>query len=131
MNCINQCNICNKLVVSTSVTVVDDTLVINIPTPLTLYYDGCDYCIFVTQALPDTATVFMPVVVTIGTSTTQYPLLTCNCTPVTASMISANRRYKVRVITTPDGGSFRVLSPLRCSPANNVPGLPVAETAVP
>ena len=131
MSCINQCNICNRLIISTSIAVVDDTLVINIPAPNSLYYRNCDYCILLTQPIPDAATIYMPVGITIGDDTTVYSLVGCDCTPVTTCMLSTNRRYRVRVITTADGGVFRVLSPLKCSPQNNLPGLPVTTAPTP
>lgn len=128
MTCYTNCRICDKLIVSSSVTVVGATLVIDIPTPTSSYFNGNNYCIVVAQPIPDAATVNMPVAVSIGgVTTTLYPLINANCTQVTASAINTRVRYKVRVVTSATGGSFKLLSPVRCA-TNNLAGLPVTAT---
>lgn len=128
MSCPNVKRLCNNLVISTAVTFADDTLTINIPAAT--YGNGCKYCIVVAQSIPDETTINASVVITIGDGTTEYPLLNCDCTPVTACSINTRTRYSTVVSTGIASGSFRLLGKLPCSRcANNLASLPVPETA--
>lgn len=134
MGCNNKCQICDRLIISTSVTVVTvdgtDTLVIDIP--LATYLDGCRYCIVIAQAIPDTATINMPVAISIGgVTTTVYPVVRCDCAQVTACAIRTRTKYPVLVSTNATGGVFKVLRNLSCAPNNNLASLPIIETAAP
>ena len=133
-NCRNENSICKKAIFSTAVTVITvdgtDNLVIDIPTGT--YFDGCQYCLFVTQAIPATATINMPVSISIGgVTTTVYPLVRCDCAQVTACAIRTRKRYPVRVSTNATGGVFKVLCGLSCAPNNALASLPVAATPAP
>jgi hypothetical protein len=97
MNCNPAKKICDRLVVSTAVTFTDGNLVVNLPAAA--YNNGERYCIVVAQNIPDTTTITAPVVFTIGDGTTTYPLLNCNCAPVTACAINRRTRYSVKVNT--------------------------------
>lgn len=112
------CKLCNRLVISQSVTFSGGTLIINIPAGS--YNDGEKYCIVVAQSIPSAATIGAPVVVTIGTGTTLYPLNKCNCAQATACNIRSRTRYAVCVSTTPTGGSFRMLGNVCCAPSSNL-----------
>lgn len=112
------CKLCNRLVISQSVTFSGGTLIINIPAGS--YNDGEKYCIVIAQSIPSTATIGAPVVVTIGTGTTLYPLNKCNCAQATACNIRSRTRYAVCVSTTPTGGSFRMLGNVCCAPSSNL-----------
>lgn len=133
MSCNRQCNtLCPNLIISTSVTVVTvngtDTLLINIPTGS--YRNGCKYCIVVAQAIPATATINMPVAVSIGgDTTTVYPMTNKCCAQITACSIRTRTRYPVCVSTNATGGTFKVLSGLCCAPNNALASLPVTTTA--
>ena len=85
------------------------------------------------QAIPTTATIGAPVVITIGTGTETYPLTTRNCRPVTACGIRTRTRYSVCVVTSAAGGSFRMLGQPCCAPSNDLPSIdgtaPAAPTA--
>lgn len=135
MSCNKNCNrLCPNLIISTSVTVVTvngtDTLLINIPTGS--YRNGCKYCIVVAQAIPATATINMPVAVSIGGDTaTVYPLTNRCCAQVTACAIRTRTRYPVCVSTGAAGGAFKVLSGLSCAPNNALESLPAPTTAAP
>lgn len=135
MSCNRQCNtLCPNLIISTSVTVVTvdgtDTLLINIPTGS--YRNGCKYCIVVAQAIPATATINMPVAVSIGgDTTTVYPMTNKCCAQITACSIRTRTRYPVCVSTNATGGTFKVLSGLCCAPNNALASLPVPTTPVP
>lgn len=135
MSCNKNCNtLCPNLIISTSVTVVTvngtDTLLINIPTGS--YRNGCKYCIVVAQAIPATATINMPVAISIGGDTaTVYPLTNRCCAQVTACAIRTRTRYPVCVSTSATGGTFKVLSGLCCAPNNALASLPVPTTPAP
>lgn len=135
MSCNKNCNrLCPNLVISTSVAVVTvngtDTLLINIPERA--YANGCKYCIVVAQSIPSTATINMPVAVSIGgVTTTVYPLTNRCCAQVTACAIRTRTRYPVCVSTSATGGSFKVLSGLSCAPNNALESLPAPTTAAP
>lgn len=116
MSCKTVCRLCDKLIISQAVTFDGTNLVINIPAGS--YDDGCKYCIVVAQAIPATTTINAPVVITIGTGTVLYPLTRCDCAQVTACGIRTRTRYSTRVVTTPTGGSFRMLGKPCCSPNN-------------
>lgn len=105
--CKTQCRLCDKLVISQSVTFADDTLVINLPAGG--YTNGCKYCIVIAQSIPTTATITAPVVITIGSGTEQYPLNRSNCVQATACNIHTRTRYAVRVETSATSGVFRLL----------------------
>lgn len=135
MSCNRNCNtLCPNLVISTSVTVVTvdgtDTLLINIPTGS--YANGCKYCIVVAQAIPATATINMPVAISIGgDTTTVYPMTNKCCAQITACAIRTRTRYPVCVSTSATGGTFKVLSGLCCAPNNALASIPVPTTAAP
>ena len=116
----------NRLVGSTSVTIVGTSLVINIPQA---YYNNCErLCLAVLQEVPDTATRGMPVVITIGTDTTQYPMVHCNGTPVTQEYIGQNYVYCVHVLTTTTSAVFR-LNGHNCRVSTNLRSIPVTAPA--
>lgn len=123
MACKNVCKLCDRLVISQSVTYsAANGLVINLPAGS--YVDGEKYCIVVAQAIPTAATITAPVNITIGTtSTTLYPLTKCDCGQVTACGIRTRTKYSTRVVTTATGGSFRLLGKPSCSPNNTLPAI--------
>ena len=119
----SNCLLCRRFVGSTSVAVAGTNLVVNIPAAS--YNNGTRICLGILQELPDTATINMPVVITIGTDTTQYSLVKCDGNSVTASNISFRGLYKLKVQTNSTSAVFRVLNGLCCSPNNNLPAIPV------
>ncbi len=135
MSCNKNCNrLCPNLIISTSVTVVTvdgtDTLLINIPAGS--YGNGCKYCIIVAQSIPATATINMPVAISIGgVTTTVYPVTNKCCAQVTACAIRTRTRYPMCVSTSATGGTFKVLSGLCCAPNNALESLPVPTTPAP
>ena len=132
MSCNKNCNrLCPNLIISTAVTLTTvigtDTLLINIPEGT--YKNGCKYCIVVAQSIPSTATINMPVAISIGGDTaTVYPLTNRCCAQVTACAIRTRTRYPVCISTSATGGSFKVLSGLSCAPNNALASLPVTTT---
>lgn len=130
MSCSNHNRLCRRLIISDSVTFASGTLVINIPQGN--YSNKEKYCIVVAQNIPDTTTINAPVVITIGTDTTQYPLLNCDCTNVLACSINTRTRYSVRVHTNISSGVFTMIEKLPCSRCVNYPAsLPIPTTVVP
>lgn len=131
MSCTNYNKICKRLVISTSVTFTDNTLIINIPQ--NNYGDKQKYCIVVAQNLPDTTTITAPVVITIGSdTTTTYPLVYCDGTAVSACSINTRTRYSTIVRTDVTGGVFTLTKKLPCSHCSNGPSsLPIVSTEEP
>lgn len=118
MSCKTICKLCDKLVISQSVTFTNGDLVINIPAGD--YNNGEKYCIVVAQTIPSTTTIGAPVVITIGTGTVQYPLTKSDCSQVTACGIRTRTRYSVCVSTTATGGSFKMLGSPCPTPTNRL-----------
>lgn len=137
-NCNKNCRLCNRLIISTAVTVVTvdgiDTLVIDLPAPAVgtvPYLNRCKYCVVVAQAIPDTATINMPVAFSIGGDTTVvYPFLNCDCSQVTACAIQTRTKYPVVISTSATGGVFKTLRRLNCYPNAVLSTLPAPTTAV-
>ena len=112
MSCPTTKCLCDKLVISQSVTFANNELAINIPAGN--YGDNCKYCIIIAQDIPTTTTIAANVVITIGTDTTTYPLVNCDCTNVTACQINSRTRYSTKVHTDIQSGVFKLLGPANC-----------------
>ena len=119
----SNCMLCRRFVGSTSVTVVGTSLVVNIPAAT---YNNCTrICLDILQELPDAATINMPVVITIGSDTTEYSLVRCDGSVVTASDISFRGLYKLKVQTSSASAVFKVLNGFHCASGNSLPSIPV------
>ena len=118
MSCKTVCKLCDKLVISESVTFAAGTLTVNIPAGS--YRDGCRYCIVVAQAIPVATTITAPVVITIGDGTEAYPLTDRCCAQVTACALRTRTKYAVVVATDATGGVFKMLGRGCCAPNNNL-----------
>lgn len=118
MACKNVCRLCDKLVISESITFTGGNLVVNLPAGI--YSNNCKYCIILAQTIPTTTTIGAPVVFTIGTGTVQYPLVNRCCRPVTACGVRTRTKYSVCVETTATGANFRMLGNPACQPNNNL-----------
>lgn len=125
--CRNTCDECARKVYSDSVTIVAvntvPTLVIDIPSQT---FTNCSRgCIVITQNIPDEATIYMPVAISIGGVTTiVYPVVSCDCTPVTAPMLRTRRRYPFKVSVNGTTATFRILKNLSCAVSNNSATIP-------
>lgn len=118
MSCKHICRLCDRLVISESVTFTAPNLVIDLPAGA---YQNCEqYCIVVAQAIPAETTITAPVFITIGGGTELYPLNRCNGAQATASGIRTRTRYATRVATTATGGSFQLLGKICCYPTDNL-----------
>lgn len=128
MSCPTTKCLCDNLIISQAVTFANNTLTINLPAGN--YGNGCKYCIIIGQAIPATTTITANVVITIGTSTTAYPLLNCDCTNVTACQINTRTRYSTKVITNIQSGVFKLLGPVKCCPRRrSAASLPIPTAA--
>lgn len=129
--CIRNCKLCDKFILSQSITFTGGNLVVNLPAGS--YGNGVKYCIVLAQTIPTTATINAPVVFTIGTDTTQYPFTNCDCTPVLASQVRKRRIYNTRVNTAISSGVFKYIGKyaLPCSTGTNALSLPITTTVTP
>lgn len=134
-NCINQnCRLCRNIVISTSVTVLTidgtDTLVIDIPAG---FYPDCRrVCLVVAQTIPTTATISMPVAISIGgDTTTVYPIVNCDCSQVTACAIRTRTKYGLCISTSATSAVFKSLKKLNCYPTDTIAVIPAPATATP
>lgn len=121
MACKNTCKLCDRLIISQSITFTGGNLVINLPAGS--YNNNCKYCIVLAQTIPTTTTIGAPVVFTIGTGTQLYPLVNKCCRPVTACGVRTRTKYSVCVETTATGATFKMLGNLACQPNNNLPAV--------
>ena len=121
--------LCPRLVLSQSVTFENDELTINIPSGS--YENNQKYCIVVAQSIPTETTIAAPVVITIGEdTTTTYPLVKQNATPVYAASINSRTRYSTMVYTGIQEGVFMLTGKIPCSQCINVPNaLPIPAAA--
>lgn len=132
MSCFNtNCQLCRNLVISTSVTVATvngvSTLVIDVPTGV--YANGCKVCLVIAQAIPATATVQMPVAISIGgDTTTVYPIVGRDCVQVTACALRTRRKYPLKVATNATSAVFKSLGNLSCAPSTVLDTIPVNTT---
>ncbi len=134
-NCINQnCRLCRNIVISTAVTVVTvdgvDTLVIDIPAG---FYSDCRrVCLVVAQTIPTTATISMPVAISIGgDTTTVYPIVNCDCSQVTACAIRTRTKYGLFISTSATSAVFKSLKKLSCYPTDTLAVIPAPAAATP
>lgn len=129
MSCKNSCKLCDKLVISQSVSFVTingvNTVVIDLPQRS--YNDGCKYCIIIAQSIPATATIGSPVAFSIGgNTTTVYPFVKCDCSQITVCGIRTRTRYATVVSTSATSGVFKSLGGISCYPTNTLESLPVS-----
>lgn len=125
--CDNICRLCNRLILSDSITFDDTTNSLIIDIPAGTYYRGEKYCIVLAQPIPDTTTITALAYISIGgVTTTLYPLIRCNCSQVTACSLRTRTRYSTIVVTDSASGSFKLLGNVGCSNVSNLPSLPIA-----
>lgn len=126
-NCIKNCRLCRNIVISTAVTVITvdgtDTLVIDIPSGF--YPDNRRVCLIVAQTIPTTATIAMPVAISIGgDTTTVYPIVNCDCSQVTACAIRTRTKYGLCISTSATSAVFKSIKPLPCYPNETLEVIP-------
>lgn len=115
------CGGCCHFIKTSSVSIVDNVLVLNIPQQT--FSNKQRACICVSQAIPDGVTSAMTVAVTIGTSTTQYALLTKCGNNVHADQIRSRKVYNTHAVT--DRGTFMLNDNCKlCGTGFNFPVIP-------
>lgn len=125
--CNNSCNECPRKIFSSGVSILTvngtDTLVIDVPQQ---FFRDCQRgCLVIIQNIPLTATIATPVAISVGgVTTTIYPLVSCDCSQVTACALRTRKRYPFVVSTNVNGGVFKILRNLSCSPNNNLATIP-------
>lgn len=113
------CGGCEHFVRTVSATLVGSVLVLNIPQKT--YSNKEKVCICVAQALPN-VTSAQTVAITIGTGTTQYPLITKCGNNVHADQIRSRRVYHTNVAT--DTSLFVMSACELCKTGSNFPTIP-------
>ena len=130
MECVKNCRLCPRFIISLDITFTDGELVVNLPQRA--YENGTKYCIVLAQTIPAETVINAPVVFTIGDdATTTYPFLNCDCTPIYASQVRTRTLYPTRVNTAVEEGVFKYIGRC-CLPSNattTIESLPIpAET---
>ena len=129
-NCIKNCSLCKKLIISQAINFDATTNTVIVDLPLGSYGNCMNYCIVFAQSIPTSATINSPVVFSIGGGATQYPFVNCDCTPILASQIRTRTKYKVKVNTAVNSGVFKYIENC-CLPSNTttvVQSIPVPTT---
>lgn len=129
--CIRNCKLCNKLILSTAINydATTNTVIVDLPQRS---YNNCErYCIVLVQSIPTSATINAQVVFSIGGGATQYPFVNCDCTPVYASQIRTRRIYPTRVNTAVNTGVFKYIGKckLPCNATTTVQSIPIPTTS--
>jgi len=124
MSCKPVCKLCPHFVPARTVTYASGVLTINIPAGT--YNNGEKYCLVVADRIPLDAIIGAPVVVTIGSDTTSYPLLKCSGAQVVAGNLRSRYRYSTVFSTNiASGGAFRLLGQIFCCEAQTPDGVTV------
>lgn len=100
-----------RCVTAEAITFADGTLTINVPQRV--FNSGCPYFLRLQDEIPPETTIGAPVVVTIGDSTVEYPLVSCNGAQLTAEYLRSGYSYPVTVVNSGTSGAFRLLAPIR------------------
>ena len=129
--CVRNCRLCDKFIISNSITFTGGNLVVNLPANA---YENCQkYCIVLAQTIPEATTINAPVVFTIGAGTEQYALVNKCCKPVSATSVRTRTRYSTVVETTSTTAIFKMLGNPCCQHNNDLRSVngtaPVAEAA--
>lgn len=128
-DCIKNCKICNRLIISQSISYNAGVNQLIIDLPANSYGNKEKYCLVFAQAIPNTTLLNAQVVFTIGgDQTVGYQFLNKDCTPVLASQVRTRRVYPTRVSTSGTTGVFKYIGNC-CLPSNsltNANAIPVA-----
>lgn len=124
------CDTCRRNIYSSGVSIVDGTLVIDIPA--TSFYNCQKGCLLIVQDFPAETTLAAPVAISIGgDTTTLYPVIGCNG-QITATMITPNKRYPFIVVLNTTPGSIKIVNgllPGRRPVISNIPAVEAATTS--
>ena len=129
--CIKNCRLCNKLILSTAINYDSTANQVIVALPANAYENCQKYCIVLAQSIPTTAQINSQVVFSVGTNPTRYPFVNCDCVPIYASQIKTRRVYSTRVNTAVGTGVFKYIGKC-CLPSNAITvsnSLPTSATA--
>ena len=88
MECIKNCRLCNKFILSQAITYNAGVNQLIVDLPAGNYGNCTKYCIVLAQSIPTETTINAQVVFTIGgNQTVGYPFLNKDCTPIYASQV--------------------------------------------
>ena len=88
-------------------------------------------CLIVAQTIPATATINMPVAISIGgDTTTVYPIVNCDCSQVTACAIRTRTKYGLCISTSATSAVFKTIKKLPCYPQETLAVIPAPTTTV-
>lgn len=118
MECIRNCKLCNRLILSTAINYDATTDRVLVALPADVFENCQKYCVVLAQAIPAAATINSQVFFTVGTNPTQYPFLNKDCTPIYATQIRTRKIYAVKVNTSIDAGVFKYVGNC-CLPSTN------------
>lgn len=110
MACKNICRMCNRLVVSVSITVAAGEMIITLPEGT--YLHGEKYCLVLAQPIPVDALptdAGLPVVIQVTGDAAEYPLLDRNGIQVTAGELRTRTRYATRVFESLTTSAFKLI----------------------
>ena len=120
MECIRNCKLCNKFILSQSITYNAGVNQLIVDLPAGNYGNCTKYCIVLAQSIPTNTTINAQVVFTIGgNQTVGYPFLNKDCTPIYASQVRTRRIYPTRVNTAVNTGVFKYAGNC-CLPSNAI-----------
>lgn len=109
MECIKNCRLCDKLILSTAINYDSTTNQVIVALPANSYGNCQKYCIVLAQSLPTASRINAQVVFTIGTNATRYPFVNKDCTPIYATQLRTRRVYNTRVNTAVNTGVFKYI----------------------
>lgn len=118
-----KCGACEHFVRAKSVTLSGTTLIINIETPSVKLVNKQKICICVDKCIPDEVTSADTVVITIGSNTTEFPLITDCGNFVHADQIRTRKVYHTNFAT--DMLAFVTHGCKLCKTAYNFPVITV------
>lgn len=119
MECIRNCRLCDKLILSTAINYDSATNQVIVALPANAYANCQKYCIVLAQSLPTAARINAQVVFSVGNNPTRYPFVNCDCTPIYASQIRTRRVYNTRVNTAVNAGVFKYIGKC-CLPSSAI-----------
>lgn len=118
--CIKNCKLCNRLMISQSISFNATVNQLIIDLPANSYGNNEKYCLVFAQSIPTNTTLNAQVVFTIGgDQTVGYEFLNKDCTPILASQVRTRRMYQTKVSISGNTGVFKYIGKC-CLPSNSL-----------
>lgn len=119
-NCIKNCRLCDRLIISQSISFNEAVNQLIIDLPANCYGNKERYCLVFAQSIPANATLNAQVVFTIGgDQTVGYQFLNKDCSPILASQVRTRRMYPTKVSINGETGVFKYIGNA-CLPSNPI-----------